>query len=351
MRTLFCWTNWLLQDVLRGKPVVFVNLDETAVSFAIARRAGNVVKCPRGGARDIHYERIARRESHGHLTLVANITSTSALQKHLPQILLTRDESLSVAEQRLLRALPPPLYWFPGSSGWVTKENFPSILTMLRRSIVAHVPGAEVVVLLDSAAQHVNTQVIGHAARLQIHLIFVPARSTWLLQPLDTHVFGLFKRELHRLQLQARSESVTGTLERVAWVSLLQDAVHNVLVARCWAHAFQGNGLCGHQHRLRERISDACGSLFPIRQRAPSDEELHELLGRAIPAASARVLSRARRLLSAALEDAAEGEPAAEPLPPLPPPAEPPPEESASSSAPIASRTRSRTALLGPMAM
>ena len=92
----FNWARWLQEHVLAGRNVVLVNMDETSISFAEARRAGHVANLPRGRAEAAVYERIGRRETHGHMTLVAFLARDPELRPLLPQVLLTKDASSHV---------------------------------------------------------------------------------------------------------------------------------------------------------------------------------------------------------------------------------------------------------------
>ena len=320
-----------------------VNLDETSVSFAESRRCGNVVRARRGSLTSLFYERISRRETHGHLTLVGLLSADPEWQGFMPQLLLTKDKSLSVAEKAALGRLQRPVYWLPGTDGWVTRENLPHVLTVIRRHIHHHLPHHEIVVLLDCAAQHVNFDVINHAGRLRIHLLFIPGRLTWLLQPLDTHVFAKFKRKLHDLQAEARAEAEDGTLPRTAWVGLLQTAIKEILVERSWGHAFTQNGIVPlADGNVRARIFDACNAYIEPRPVAPTDDDFQMVFNRRIPNVSRRVLSRANHLVAAGAPSLPSGVDAeGEALPPLPPPLEAPPPEL---EGPISSRTRLRRA-------
>jgi hypothetical protein len=292
----------------------------------------------------LFYERIARRETHGHLTLVALLCADAAMQRYLPQMLLTKDGGLLSTEKNALRRLEPPVFWIPGTDGWVTRDNLPHLLNIIRRHILHHLPHHEIVLLLDCAAQHVNTQVIAHAARLRMHLLFVPGKTTWLLQPLDTHVFATFKRTLHRLQIDARAATPDGILERSAWVNLLDQTIREVLVDRTWSHSFEQNGY-GRDPTgaARAKIYDACNSGLEITPAPPTENDLALVFGRRIPNVTRRVLASALRLQAAdALALEAGASVVDEALPPLPPPAEPP--ELPLDDGPISSRTRLRRA-------
>ena len=221
--TFLQWAQWLKQSVFAGSEVVIVNLDETSIERTIPRMRGHVLRQQGRGAS--WHERIARRESHGHLTLVACIVDDVELQRSTPQLLLTKDDALSLAEKDLLRALQPPVVWVEGTAGWVTGANFPQVLTLLRRAYRAQRPNAALVIVLDSASQHLSAPVLAHAARLGVHLIFVPAGLTWLLQPLDTHVFALLKRRLGARQARERAAHPSGALPPGRWVALLEEVI------------------------------------------------------------------------------------------------------------------------------
>jgi hypothetical protein len=197
----------------------------------------------------------------------------------MPQILLTRDGSLSRLERTRLAALPPPLQWLPGTNGWVTNENMPTILTLLRRAIRRQRPHAEVVIVMDSASQHTSDAVLRHTSLISVHLVLVPAGLTWLLQPLDTHVFATLKRVLASLQQQARAARLPGPLPPGLWLDILREAVLDVLVRRDWSASFAANGLTGDSMGLRGRISSLLGASLPLPMTPPATEALQDLVG------------------------------------------------------------------------
>ena len=54
----------------------------------------------------------------------------------------------------------------------------------------------QVVLLLDTASAHICPKFLRAASRKGIVVQYIPAKLTWLLQPLDTHVFARFKQFL-----------------------------------------------------------------------------------------------------------------------------------------------------------
>ena len=192
-------------------------------------------------------------------------------------------------------------------------------------------PRCTIVLVLDCAPQHLADNVVNHARRLRIVLLYVPARLTWLLQPLDTHVFACLKRRLHALQLEARCESVDGVLLGTHWLELLCRAAQEVLSGCDWA--------------MRGRALEYLSASLPLPLQAPTHAEILNLIGGRRPSLPEKLLAWPTQLA------AVGGAPRLPlgrrlPPPPLPPPSEPPPASSSTHvPVPISTRTRSRTSL------
>ena len=234
---------------------------------------------------------------------------------------------LTAAERGRLQHLEAPLTWLRGTNGWMTRHILCQIMTSVRRTVRRHCPGHEMVLLLDSAPQHVHVDVLAHAARLQMHIVFVPSKTTWLLQPLDTHVFGPLKTVVHAHQLVQRAEHQHGHLPGGAWLDALQAGVQDIFLRRSWEHAFRDNGLLEHSRPTRTMLANVCGPVFPVPRTPPETETLQRLVGRNVERLAARALSRSMRLNMQAAAPAVEVEPAALGPPPLPPPLAPPEDE------------------------
>ena len=81
---------------------------------------------------------------------------------------------------------------------------------------------------------------------------YVPAKLTWLLQPLDTHAFSRFKvvigceywREIMK----------HGQCELAAMLRIVAYAVKKVLQGVRWSYAFDGNGFGQVQTKVRQTI-------------------------------------------------------------------------------------------------
>ena len=220
------------------------------------------------------------RESRSHATLLAAVTDCPELQRYLPQFVLTKDSVLTNADKDKLRHMVPPKQWFPGTDGWVTTDNLKPLFTALRRSVRERAPGADIVLIMDSASQHTNRSVLMHANSLGLHVILVPSGLTWLLQPLDSHVFAHLKRVLADEQGRRRGGALTGVLPRGVWVEIVEHAIKQVPVDGVWAQTFAANGLASTQLQLRERIGSSLGCNLPLPLRPPTDLEMDIVVGR-----------------------------------------------------------------------
>ena len=284
------WSEWLVRTAFAEDEVVLLNIDETAVERLIPHRQGNcLVFRPLSAAAAQVYERIARRDSHGHVTLMGCVCSNAELQPLLPQFVLANDGKLSRVEKVTLRALSAPMVWLEGCAGWVNSESFCQILTRLRRSVLSWRPGARIIIACDSASQHTTLQVVNHAACLRVQLLSIPGRLTWLLQPLVPHVVGAFKQRLRHAQSSARSLSSDGTVARTAWIDFLEQVAREYLVEKHWSQCFYENGLLGLTDAIRERVRQAGQSSLPLIGAPPSDDDLAVIIGRRRPGLAVRL--------------------------------------------------------------
>lgn len=312
------WAQWLRRDVLAGRDVVLVNLDETPLIHQMVPRRGYVVRhVPGNRAWVARLGLSARRFSS---TLLATVAFPAELQGHMPQFLLTKDKRLLAAEKGVLQHLPSPLRWVQGTDGWVTQSSLNKVLTEIRRAVHARRPGAEIVVVMDCAPVHVGRAVLAHMARLNLHLLLIPSGTTWLLQPLDSHVFATFKQQLHNRQQRERAAAADGVLPRAAWIGIVRDTVRQVLCEKTWENAFAGNGLLASLDTLRVRIRQVLPDDVHIGPEAPSNEDLVLLTGQEGAVLRARCLSTSLRRRAAPPRAAVPAPPlVAVRLAPLPP--------------------------------
>ena len=108
------------------------------------------------------------------------------------------------------------------------------------------------VLLMDAHRVHCHGSVLAACLSEGIWPIIAPARMTWLLQPLDTHVFKAYKEYLRAAYQRARLLNGAGDLSMVQFVAALCDTIRHVLHGRRWAAAFDQNGF-GQRQALVSR--------------------------------------------------------------------------------------------------
>jgi hypothetical protein len=102
--------EWLRTCVLGDRETIFVNLDETPVAMQMQSRRAYVCNLIRTLDADCN-ARIPTRDTRSHATLMTAVCDDALLQEHLPQLLLTKDKTLTRAEKTALRHLPRSIRW------------------------------------------------------------------------------------------------------------------------------------------------------------------------------------------------------------------------------------------------
>ena len=176
-------------------------------------------------------------------------------------------------------------------SSWATCSIIVEVLEAVGAALKPFLAQCSPILLLDCAPVHVTDEVCRAALRCGLRLVFVPARMTALLQPLDVYGFRGYKaylrREYHALQLS----SPTGTVSHSAWLQLLARAASSHLSSRRWARAFEGVG-CGQAPHLHSKLK----RLLALQQtpqcsgRRPTAAEIHSILPSRKRTASAALL-------------------------------------------------------------
>jgi len=148
------------------------------------------------------------------------------------------------------------------------------------------------ILLLDTAPSHTNSVVYNACNRNDIRFLFVPAKMTWLLQPLDVAGFAIFKLRLRQFYRREQIRARHGQVATVTWMRLLGTAIITVMQGKQWSSTFDGCGVAPVQTGLRHRILKdigcdegvsvppgepslaALGAVFPKRRRLHANQLL-----------------------------------------------------------------------------
>ena len=217
------------------------------------------------------------------MTHVGLVCDDPMLQVVLPQVFLACDRLVPRREVLLLEAdLPPFVHVWRGSSSWNNTDTMVRLIALLGRTLDRHATGALRILSMDAVKVHLNARVLRECARWSIRVVVVPPGLTWLLQPLDTHVFAQMKRAI-RDAYQARVGQGGGrALSTRSWLDVVAHTVYCFLRRGSWTHAFDHNGFGTMQQHASRRVLTALSmdSAPGVPSTEPSQEQLRLLCPR-----------------------------------------------------------------------
>ena len=138
--------------------------------------------------------RAGRQQQRTNLTYVAFVSDDADLNRHLPRVVIGRTSILLVRDfQELFNAAPETIYLVRSESGWVTEPVLREIFGLLAEVLHQRRPDHAYVLAFDCASQHMQPSLLTLLRRRGIYPLIVPAKMTWLLQPLDVYCFRYFQ--------------------------------------------------------------------------------------------------------------------------------------------------------------
>jgi hypothetical protein len=220
------------------------------------------------------------------------------IQPVLPQFFLGNERSIPAADLQALRASCARNFFLErGRSAWVNVAAMRRILRFLRTALEPYMAERQPVLLLDALSVHINSVVLAECRAAGIIPVVIPAKLTWLLQPLDTHAFAAYKHRVRKAFMEARVRAADGNVSVAAFLGCVQQAIRSVLQGRLWAEAFDSNGFCTGQAGVSQRVMAELDLAAPLAvpSTPPSLEQLQRLLpaGSRVPAALCPVVVRA----------------------------------------------------------
>ena len=119
----------------------------------------------------------------------------------------------------------------------------------------------QVVVMLDALPAHLSLQVLNAFSAVHLLPFIIPAKTTWALAPLDTHVFSCFKAAVQEYYDRARASAAEGEeVDMVVFVTCVRKAISDIVLGRNWSHAFAGNGFTFPQDAVGRDLHITLGS-------------------------------------------------------------------------------------------
>lgn len=266
------WYNYLASKAPPAKRLLRVNIDETSVSLWQGSGKGTIAFARRGDAEHEAHQSVPRRLKRMNMTHVAFICDAADLQPKMPQIFIGNAAIFKVSDIRVLNAeAPDNILFVRQKSSWNNSFLFRKILKLFvdllgpNFSLLFYV-----IMLFDACRQHLNEDTLAYMKSLGLHLCLIPARLTWLLQPLDTHAFQLYKNLLRSIYAEARCASPSGSLSTIEFSRLLFRVVRQCLQGRLWAQAFDSDGFGSRQQLISKYVKKQ------LQLQAPPNLPLHK---------------------------------------------------------------------------
>ena len=245
----------------KEKIVLRINLDETSICAQPVCRRGTVCLESRV-ARSIG-QKANKRLRRTNLTYVAVICDVREVQQVLPQFLLSNEGAMRKRDAEGLAAmLRPTTILIRRRSAWNDQRMMVEILRKIATQLQPFLTTYQPVLFLDAARQHTTQFVLASAVRLRLWPIIIPAGSTFLLQPLDTHAFSLFKRRLEEGYNALAAEGNAPSID--LFLRSVKRAIEGVIMQCDWACAFDANGFSTNQAKVSERVRSALGLSAPL---------------------------------------------------------------------------------------
>ena len=244
------WWNYYLGQLPSGKVPLRINLDETSVCLFQGDCRGTLFVSSRR-PRDEPVQKVARAKRRCCLTHVALICDDAALQPVLPQVIIGNEHTfLKAGFADLQAACPANVRLIRQKSAWNDQALCASIVRWLGMALAPHMDRVQPILLLDAVPLHTAKNVLSACSRYRIWPIIVPAKLTWLVQPLDTSAFHLYKAFLKRAYHRARASSPSGDVSLAGFLLCVYETIRSILQGRRWSSAFDQDEFGSHQQRL-----------------------------------------------------------------------------------------------------
>ena len=197
---------------------LWLNMDETAVKYHYVQKSGYKVRPTKEEVKQQMVEKASLRDTRSHCTLAGCLASQAEVQAHLPQIffpnLLGRVRKWKKAKAALHKKGNVQIDL--DSNGWMTGECMLRYVTAIAK-IIKDMKFQKVVFVMDCHSAHLPLAVLKKLRKLKWKVLLIPSKMTWLLQPLDAHMYAGLKEKLYIANITDRMESETGIVDFATW--------------------------------------------------------------------------------------------------------------------------------------
>jgi hypothetical protein len=258
--------------------VLRINLDETSVCLFQGDQKGNVFFVDkRRGAEGQPVQRVSRSKRRCCLTHIGLICDRPDVQAVLPQVIVGNEATFKAGGLAMLKsACPGNVRLVRQKSAWNNELLMAMVVRMLALALRPYLGEFQPLLLLDAVRLHTARAALAACATCRIWPVIVPAKTTWLLQPLDTHAFQQYKVYLRRAYQEARIKAGRSDLETSEFLACLYETIRHVLQGRRWADAFNLDGFGNNQAGLSSYVKRQLGveSVTPLPASCPTLDQL-----------------------------------------------------------------------------
>ena len=185
---MWSWMNWLADKAREsGKELLLLNLDETSIPVSFTHTGGNVMLLdPTKKWHRPPRQRATRAEQRAYFTHVGLICNDVSIQPRLPQVIFVGEKLLpQQLWAAIQRDLPHNVYVKRMPKGWNNAKEHAVIIRLLGLILAPVLDRCQPVLMFDAVGLHLADEVMQQLTDARIWYLVIPARLTWLLQPLD----------------------------------------------------------------------------------------------------------------------------------------------------------------------
>ena len=261
-----------------GKQILRLNLDETSVRLYQGSNKGNVFVTNKVRL----LQELPWWKRRCCLTHIAIICDQASIQPELPQVVVGNETAFPAAPMAQLRAQAPAnIVLVRQRRAWSNNELCASLVRRLGAALAAYKDRYQPVLLLDASRIRCSWAVLAACVAAGIWPVLVPAKMTWLLQPLDTHAFQRYKACLREAYQRARIRGGHHDLSIEDFLQCVYIAVRKVLQGIHWSFAFDKDGYGSPQVELSTAVIAHLGA--GARAGVPVSRPTQAALERCVP--------------------------------------------------------------------
>ena len=148
--------------------------------------------------------------------------------------------------------------------GWMNADVMCWLAEHIHASLRAWRDTHVIIFMVDAYKAHFSPRVLRAFAARRIMIHFIPAKTTWIMQPVDTHLFSQYKVHLARICQQKMLSRVESPLSWRTLSEALAGTIEHAMLGRPWANAFAQLGIVGHQNTVSARVWQKLGLDEPL---------------------------------------------------------------------------------------